>query len=261
MLHIRFALLSTFIALVLFVAMLFLIELGRRWGQRQIARGGDAARTGVGVVDGSVYSLFALLMGFTFASAAGRFDHRREIIADEANAAGTAWQRVDMLATDQQGPIRDGFRQYLDALLAWYTEAPGSVETIHEPPALTKAQGELWSKSVAVCLTLNGEKARMLLLPALNEMFGHVERERMARRMHLPTLIWTMLGITALASALFAGYGLAGGASRNWIYIVGIAASVSVAAYVIIELEYPRLGLFRVNAIDQALVELRATME
>jgi hypothetical protein len=83
----------------------------------------------------------------------------------------------------------------------------------------------------------------------------------MARRMHPPTLIWAMLGITALATGLFAGYGMAAGPMRNWIYIIGIAASVSIATYVIIELEYPRLGLFRVTAIDRALVELRATME
>jgi len=40
----------------------------------------------------------------------------------------------------------------------------------------------------------------------------------------------------------------------------GIAATVSVAAYVVLELEYPRLGQVRVDSMDQALVDLRSTM-
>jgi hypothetical protein len=91
-------------------------------------------------------------------------------------------------------------------------------------------------------------------------MFGAVERERMARRIHPPLVIFAMLGIAALATALFAGYALAVGTKRNWIYMIGISASAAMAVYVIIELEYPRLGLFRVDAMDQTLVELRATM-
>ena len=261
MVHVNFAIVAIGIAGGLFAGMLLLIELGRRLGLRQIASGKSAARTGVGVVDGSVYSLFALLVGFTFSGAAGRFEHRRQIIADEANAAGTAWQRIDLLPAESQTQVRGEFRRYMDVLVAWYNEALGTVETIHEPEALTKAHDALWSRSVAACIAPNGERARMLLLPAVSEMFSMVEKERMARRMHPPGLIWAMLGITALASALFAGYGLAGGPTRNWLYIVGIAASVSIATYVIIELEYPRLGVSRVNDIDQALVELRQTME
>lgn len=260
MLHARFALIAVGVAVTLFAAMVLFIELGRRFGLRQIARGGTAAKTGVGVVDGAVYSLFALLIGFTFSGAAGRFDQRRQVIADETNAAGTAWQRVDMLPAELQADIRGEFRRFMDALVAWHTRIEAT-ELSDEPEALRKAQRDLWSHSVAACVTPNGEKARMLLLPALNDMFNYVEKERIARLMHPPTLIWAMLAITALASALFAGYGLAGGPARNWIYIIGVAASVSIATYVIIELEYPRLGLSRVTEMDQTLIDLRATME
>ena len=101
----------------------------------------------------------------------------------------------------------------------------------------------------------------MLLLPALNETFDAVQQERMARRIHPPVVIYVMLGIAALATALFAGYGMASGTRRNWLFMIGIAACISIATYVIVELEYPRLGLIRVSEMDQALVELRATMK
>jgi len=64
----------------------------------------------------------------------------------------------------------------------------------------------------------------------------------------------------ALASALLAGYGLAGGKSRGWLHSVGFAAVMAASVYVILDLEFPRLGLIRVDAFDQVLVELRANM-
>ena len=260
-LHLEFALLTVGIAVALFVVLLLLLDVGWRLGLRQVRKRGAEAQAGVGIVDGSVYALLALLVGFAFSGAATRFDHRRELIANEADAAGTAWQRADLLPAEQQVIIHDGFRRYLDALIQWYSADDAATSLVHQPAAVTLAQDNLWSRSVAACLTTGGEPARMLLLPALNELFGAVEKERMARRMHPPSVIFAMLAITALAAALFAGYGLASSTTRNWIYMIGIAATVSIAVYVILELEYPRLGFFRVTGMDQTLVELRATME
>ena len=260
MMHLWFALFSIAIAAGLFIAMVALLELGRRLGVRQKERLGPDAHIGAGLVDNAVYGLLALLIGFTFSGAAERFDQRREFVADEVNMAGTAWQRIDLLPPEQQDAVRDDLRRYVDALYAWYSEAQLPLALTDQPIALTRAQDDLWARAVAACLTPAGDRARMLLLPALNDVFGAVEKERMARRMHPPIVIWLMLGVTALTAALLAGYGLAGAQTRSWIYVIGLAASVSIATYVIIELEYPRLGLFRVNAIDQSLVELRATM-
>ena len=83
----------------------------------------------------------------------------------------------------------------------------------------------------------------------------------MATQMHPPIVIYGMLVGLALASALLAGYGMAGGKSRNWLHMIGFATVMAVAVYVIIDLEFPRLGLIRVDAFDQALVELRASMK
>jgi hypothetical protein len=69
-----------------------------------------------------------------------------------------------------------------------------------------------------------------------------------------------MLIALALASALLAGFGMAGSKSRSWLHIFGFAGVMAVAVYVIIDLEFPRLGLIRVDTFDQALVELRASM-
>jgi hypothetical protein len=261
MTHAGFIFLSVGLAVGLFGAMLFLLEVGRRIGVERARTRGSKARAGVGVVDGAVYGLLALLIGFSFSGAAERFDHRRVLVGEIANAASTAWKRIDALPDGAQPPIRDGMRRYMDELIKYYTAPAGPSFPFRPPPSLTLAEDELWSHAVAACKAPGGQDARMLLLPALNETFDQVDRERMARRIHPPALIFVMLGISALATALFAGYGMASGAARNWVFSIGIAASVSIAVYVIIELEFPRLGLFRVGDADQALVEFRATMK
>ena len=83
----------------------------------------------------------------------------------------------------------------------------------------------------------------------------------MAGHMHPPTIIFAMLCGLALASALLAGYGIAGGKARSWLHILGFTACIAVVVYVICDMEYPRLGLIRVDAFDQALVELRQSMK
>jgi hypothetical protein len=42
--------------------------------------------------------------------------------------------------------------------------------------------------------------------------------------------------------------------------MVAFSAILSLTVYVIVDLEYPRLGLIRVDAADQILIDLRKSM-
>ena len=79
--------------------------------------------------------------------------------------------------------------------------------------------------------------------------------------MHPPMIVFVMLFGLALTSSLLAGYGMAGARSRNWLYMLGFAVTLASAVYVILDLEHPRLGLIRVDPFDQALVDLRESMQ
>jgi hypothetical protein len=258
--QLRFVLLTVGIAVGLFLGMLLSLELGRRLGIRQIAKRGQAAQVGVGVVDSAVYAVLALLIGFSFSGAASRFDARRELIVREGNAISSAWQYLDMLPPDSRSALRDELRHFVDELIALYGNPQSTARDLRDRDQIVAVQNGIWTHAVAACLDPRGERARMLLLPALTQMFDSVEEERLARRMHPPAIVFVMLVLTALASSLFAGYSMASGATRNWIYIIGITATISIATYVIVELEFPRIGIVRVNAFDKALVELRQTM-
>jgi hypothetical protein len=241
--------------------MFVFLDLGRRLWLRQVERHGPETKSGVGVVDAAVYGLLGLLIGFTFSGAASRFDHRRAIIGTEVSAVANVWRRIDLLPADAQAVLRARMRDYVDALLVSYDEGGPLSEAFIEPPALMRARNDLWTHGVSATLAPSGEPARVLLHNALSDMFGAVEDERLARRMHPSAMIFAMLAVAALASAIFAGYGLASKGVHSCLYTIGVAATVGTAMYVIIELEYPRLGLIRVNAMDRALADVRATMK
>jgi hypothetical protein len=81
----------------LFVAMFAMLELGHRPGVRRRRIDAESAAAGTGVVEGAVFALLGLLIAFTFSGAASRFDERRKLIVEEANAIGTAYLRLDLL--------------------------------------------------------------------------------------------------------------------------------------------------------------------
>ena len=243
----------------MFLAMLLLLEAGRRLGERHFARDPEAAKAG-GAVEGAVFGLMALLIAFTFSGAAARFDVRRALVVEEANDIGTAWLRLDLLPVAAQPPLREKFRQYVDARLAFYGKLPAVESASADLVRSTALQAEIWREAVAGCRDASSSTAPMLLLPALNQMIDITTTRTMAAQTHAPLLIYAMLGLLVLAGSLLAGYGMASGKTRDWFRVGAFALIMALAIYVILDFEFPRLGLIRVNAFDQVLVNLRQSM-
>lgn len=258
----NYALTALSITFGLFFGMLLFLDIGRRIGLRRRAQDPEGAGVGTSAVDGAVFALLGLLIAFTFSGAASRFDARRVLIVEEANAIGTAYLRLDVAPVSAQPALRDLFRRYVDSRLEIYRKLPDLDAVKAELARSTQLQGEIWTQAVAAG-RLEGAPpaATMLLLPALNQMIDITTTRTMAGQMHPPTIIFGMLYGLALASALLAGYGMTGGRSRDWLHMLAFAVVLALAVYVIIDIEYPRLGLIRVDAFDQVLVEVRASMK
>jgi hypothetical protein len=251
---------SIFFAAGLLLAMILLLELGRRLGLRRLAKDTEGARAGIGAVDGAVFGLLGLLVAFTFSGAAARFDQRRQLIVAEANNIGTAWLRLDLLPASSQPALRELFRQYVDSRLASYRKLPDLEAARAELDRSVQLQGQIWKAAVAACQTPDGQRSAVLVLGGLNQMIDIVTNRTMALKTHPPAIIFFLLGALACASALLAGFGMAGGRRRSWIHIMAFSAIMAVCVYVILDLEFPRIGLIRIDAADQLLVDLRQTM-
>lgn len=254
-------LLSIGFALGLFVGMLALMEWGRRLGSRQLLRDLEGSRAGLGAVEGALFALLGLLIAFTFSGAAARFDARRHLIVQEANHVGTAWLRLDVLPAGTQPGLRDLLRQYVDSRLAAYRKLADLPAAAAEFDRSVELQSRIWKQAVAACEGPEGQRAMMLVLPALNAMFDIVTDRTTALRTHPPVIVFLLLGALALASALVAGFGMAGGKRRSWVHVLGYPLVMAGCVYVIMDLEFPRLGLIRIDAADQLLVDVRQAMD
>lgn len=253
---------AALLAAALFVGMLVLLEIGRRVGNQRLARDPKGARAGTGVVEGAVFALVGLLIAFTFSGAASRFDQRRDLIVQETNMIGTAYLRLDLLPADARADVQADFRRYVDARLNAYRLLPDIPAVRAELARAAALQQAIWDEVVAAGQAPGAAPdAIKLLLPALNDMIDITTTRTLAVQLHPPMAIYLMLVFLALASALLAGYSMAGGRSRNWLHMVAFVAVMASAVYIIIDIEFPRLGLVRVDAFDQALVELRTTMD
>jgi hypothetical protein len=248
------------LALALFLGMLALQEVGRRLGRRLAANDPDGLPGGVGVVEAAVFALLGLLLAFQFGRAASRLDTRRQLAVQEANAIGTAWLRLDLLAAEQQPALRDLFRRYTDARIRVLEALPSLEATAAENQTAQKLQGEIWSGVIASCRKESGSTASLLLLPALNDMIDITTTRSVAARTYAPALLVVFVYCVALTSALLAGIAMSGGTARSLCHMIVFAAITAITVYVILDLEHPSLGFIRIGAADQAMYEVRQSM-
>lgn len=254
-------LITSLSASCLFVGMLIFSELGRRIGIARLGRDSEGLTKGAGATEAAVFGLLGLLLAFTFSGAASRFEDRRQLITAEANAIGTAYLRIDLLPGDEQEELRGLFRRYLDTRSATYSQAEDQAFTKAELANGATLQGDIWAKALAASQRPEAPaQAGMLLLPALNEMIDITTTRAMATQNHPPLVVFLLLGMLSLVGALLVGYGTSSNKDRSWFHPVIFAAILSLTVYVIVDLEFPRLGLIRVDAADQVFLELRESM-
>lgn len=250
------------LALGLFIGILLCLAFGRWLGRRALARYGAAGHPNIGSLETAVFALMGLMIAFTFSGALTRFDVRRAYVVQEANAIGTAYLRIDLLPASVQPKLREAFRDYVDARIATYRKLPDMAAARQELARSEQLQSEIWALSVAAMrLPDSRPGTEVVLMMALNEMFDISSVRVAATQMHPPPVVFAMLIALALAAALLAGYQSSTQRVNDWMHQIGFAVIVAFTVYVILDIEYPRLGLIRIDGFDQALVGVRAGMK
>ncbi len=248
-------------AVLLFLGMLIMLETGRRLGVMRRPQESEGERGGLSTIEGAVFALFGLLMAFTFSGAASRFSEKRMLIAEEANAIETAYLRVHLVSQETQPPLQELFRQYLDSRLETYRRLPNMTAAEKEMDKSRTLQEEIWTEAVAATRLPNLIPRGKLLLPALNNMIDIATTRTMALQVHPPRIIYILLFGLGLICSLLAGYRMSVGQRRSWLHILGFAVITVIIAYVVLDVEYPRAGLIRLETADQLLVKVRESMK
>ena len=258
--HIHPTVLSIGLPVFMVTGMLVALELGFRNGRKRRAHHPGESDESTGTVVAAVLGLLALILAFTFSAASDRLTVRRAQIVEEANDIGTAYLRLDLLAPEDQPPIRALFREYVEARIETFEkilDRPASAEALARGARL---QREIWSRSAAAARTSPNPSASILLLGAINPMIDITTTRTIASETHAPALILGLLILLSFLAGLLAGDTLAARARRPWLHIFLFALAVSATIYVVFDLEYPRAGFITLHGTDRAMVELRDLM-
>ena len=100
-----------------------------------------------------------------------------------------------------------------------------------------------------------------LALPALNSLFDVARLRAGASEKHPPQVIYFMLFGLGLGCSLLAGFGMAGASTRSPVHMLLFAGTLTMALYIVTDMEYPRLGLIRIEAFDHFLADAYEQMQ
>jgi len=230
------------------------IEGGYRMGSYRHRQAGREKEAPVGAMVGATLGLLAFMLAFTFGMAASRFDTRKQLVLDEANAIGTTYLRAAMLP-EKRDEVRDLLRSYVDIRL----DAVKSARPAEGILQSEEIQNQLWSAATTLGLQHPDSIVVGLFVQSLNEVIDlHAKRVTAGLRNRIPGAIWMTLLTLATLSLAAMGYhaGLVG--TVRSVAVIVVVITFSAVVLLIADLDRPQEGNLTVS--QQALIDVRQSM-
>jgi hypothetical protein len=186
---------------VLFVLLVVVVELGHRL---RLANTDEQLRKPLVGARDSISLLLSLLLGFTLAMALPRYEDRKKLIIDEANAIGTTALRARLLPEPARSTTLRLLSDYVDARVE-FSAAPLNGQQLHNSLVRTKQlQEALWQQSVAAA-EQNPTPLTAIFVQSLNESIDLTEKRLATFENRIPNAIWILLVLISILSCLTTG--------------------------------------------------------
>jgi hypothetical protein len=122
-------------------------------------------------------------------------------------------------------------------------------------------QRKIWNEVVEGVKKSDSPPTQMLVLSAVNAMIDISTVRTVGMISHLPLLVVVLLAVTIFLSSFLTGYSISAFGARDWLSAIIFAVAVTSATYVILDYEYPRIGLIRSDPTDKVLTDVLERME
>ncbi|AMV37535.1 hypothetical protein [Planctomyces sp. SH-PL62] len=231
------------------------MESGYRLGRWRFSLSTAEKVAPVAAMVGSILGLLAFMLAFTFGFAAARFDARRQVVLEEANAIGTTYLRARLLPEPQRSEIMDLLREYTELRAHGVTETriAGVIarsQELHE---------QLWSRTVVVADGNPSSIMTGLFIQSLNATIDlHATRVLVGLRSRIPLSIWLSLFCLAFIGIASVGYQAGLSETRRSPEMLMLSLAFAVVLYLILDLDRAHQGVLRVS--QQAMIDLLRTM-
>jgi len=222
-----------------FLGLLFAAKAGAALSTRLRSMAGE--RQDVNVVLTATVTFLALIIGFSFSMAVSHYDQRKQYEEGEASAIGTEYSRASLLPAADAAQIRETLLLYLDERIRFY-ETRDALQLQQIAASTSRLESELWSAASGA-----GEKSSSpvtaLSVSGMNDVVTSEGHTRAAWSNRLPLVAWALMAVIALYSNFL--FGLGSHHSRLFVFVL-LPFAVSIAFFLIADIDNPRRGLIRV---------------
>jgi hypothetical protein len=230
---------------VMSVALMWLSAQGGVYVAQKQGKMPGEDRADLNVILTAALTLLGLIIGFSFSMAVSRYDLRKSDEANEANAIGTELARAGLLAPDAATRVRDLLQGYLKERIRFYTTRDeGELRALDAATAQT--QSHLWSAVVSRASDAPAPLAA-LVLSGMNDVLNSQGYTQAAWWNRIPIPAWVLMAAIALCCNCMIGYTSRHpeGHARRLLLLPMI---VSIAFFLIADIDSPRHGIIRVHA-------------
>ena len=202
----------------------------------------EEERDDFNVVLNATLTLLGLLIGFSFSMAISRYDQRKNYEEAEANAIGTEYVRADLLPAADAARVRELLKKYVhERVLFYITRNEGQLAKINADTA--KVQNELWAAVRPAAEANSTSPIAALAVSGMNDVLNSQGYTQAAWWNRIPVAAWAMMAAIAISCNVLIGYGAHG---RDWRTLLIVPVVVSIAFFLIADIDSPHGGAIRV---------------
>lgn len=207
------------------------------------------------IVQGAILTLLGLIIGFSFSMALNRYDQRKNLEEEEANAIGTEYLRVDFLPAAEAAKAKELLVSYLDQRVLFYTTRDEQdLQKIDDRTAALQA--ELWSVAQKAASEQPTPPMAVMVM-GMNDVLNSQGYTLAAWRNRIPIAAWWLMLAIAVLASMSVGIGVRKPESSTRLLAI-LPLIASIAFFLIADIDSPRRGTIRV--VPQNLLSLSQTL-
>ncbi len=237
-----------------FALMLAATEVGFRLGRKSEPRTPESIKSQIFAVEAAILGILALLLGFTMSMAVSRFETRKQLVLEEADAIGTARLRAQLLPAPASTEIASLLSQYVNVRVQYGTAGDDLAQLEELNRQSARLQTELWGRATAYARQDPNPVTAGLLLQSLNQAIDLGEARWMQFQNRVPESVIYVNAIVGLLSAMLVGYSFGVNARRNIFSMFTLTVAITLVLAVIIDLDRPRSG--HIRGSQQPMIDL-----
>lgn len=205
----------------------------------------------------AIFSLLAFTVGLCFSISLGRFEDRRGLVIEEANAIRTTYLRASLFDDPHRSRLQATLRQYARTRVApdgvWDRRMDARIVEI------SAVRERLWAQTRDAINPIRQSELGTNFFDNITATLNVGMQRELAGQAQIPAKIVAVLFVYLVASAAVLGYVTGDGSRRHQVETTALLVLFSLMMTTMLDLDRPRAGGIQVP--QKALVDLVATLE